>query len=272
MHLCSTVTLLPAGVAAALGIANPPSMPPLASLDIRFSNWGFYKLYVGFPAIASSKQRIHQSYRLLYNFSVAQTANNETCITFVEPGHELRIRWCSPTQRIAFLEALQFARQFACVPNHTLIALEQSLGLSMPEMDPDEPGRSDPFVDRLPAEVRFLRLTGPRYMRIDAQILNLSNLTVLDMHGNDIMELPEQIGDIGLEELRLGENRLCMGTWKWLNGKRLQETLHSLCLNGNGLVVFPDGLLKLHNLRLLDVGNNRLMRLPYNIDRLTMLQ
>lgn len=81
-----------------------------------------------------------------------------------------------------------------------------------------------------------LQVNGIRKCSIDAQILALNNLQILNMSNNHIEHLPKRLGDLPLTQLDLSNNRLAksnLGDWDWLDKQRIKSSLHSLNLSSN---------------------------------------
>lgn len=150
-----------------------------------------------------------------------------------------------------------------------------------------------------PIEAGFLssleRLVAPNIVltRFDRRIFNLSSLQHLDLSGNVIKVVPEELKDLSLTELILCGNQIkelpaavgygtIANTLKVLDLSRnslthlpqsfhLFKSLVQLKLDCNGLQVLPRGFGQLQgSLRFLSISSNKLVLLPLSFSRLRL--
>lgn len=101
--------------------------------------------------------------------------------------------------------------------------------------------------------------SGYRIQTLPREIGLLSELEVLDLHGEELTSLPESIGDLyALREFRAGGNRLERLPY----GLRRLRSLRSLVLTENQLTSLPEEIGDLAELEELRVGDNDLEALP----------
>lgn len=81
-----------------------------------------------------------------------------------------------------------------------------------------------------------MQVNGIRKYSIDAQIMSLSNLQILNLSDNRIEHIPERLGDLPLVQLDLSRNRLGNSTsadWTWVNRQRIKSSLQNVNLSNN---------------------------------------
>lgn len=111
--------------------------------------------------------------------------------------------------------------------------------------------------------------SGYRIQTLPSEIGLLSELEVLDLHGEELSSLPESIGDLSsLRELRAGGNRLERLPY----GLRRLHSLRSLVLTENQLTSLPEEIGDLAELEELRVGDNDLEALPEGLLALSSLR
>ena len=139
------------------------------------------------------------------------------------------------------------------------------------------------------------RLIAPNIVlsRFDRRIFNLSSLQHLDLSGNVIKVIPEELKDLSLIELLLSGNQIkelpaaigygaIADSLKVLDLSRnslthlpqsfhLFKSLVQLKLDCNGLQVLPRGFGRLQgSLRFLSISSNKLVLLPFSFSRLRL--
>lgn len=96
-------------------------------------------------------------------------------------------------------------------------------------------------VNRLLISILF-QINGIRKHRIDTQILDLINLTVLNLSDNSIESIPKRLGELPLVELDLSRNALNKANyfkdWDWCDGHIIRRTLQTLILSDNKVNFF----------------------------------
>lgn len=219
-------------------------------------------------------------------------AEGKATISLKQPAHDLQIR-CDAVQLRCFLQALKLGLQGKKVDQQsvagnggakppTSIRLGSLTTTAIPlSAHPVSKlvvrSRGDYPLRGLPKTLRTLQVNGIQRVRFDTQILFLKQLTTLNLNDNHIAELPKQLGQLRLQLLDMGRNRLgerggSRAAWQWLDGQPLQETLHTLSLSGNGLAGFPFGLVKMRQLTVLKLDDNAIERLPFAVRRMRTLK
>ncbi|NER81647.1 MAG: TIR domain-containing protein [Leptolyngbya sp. SIO1D8] len=100
------------------------------------------------------------------------------------------------------------------------------------------------------------------------ELKNLTNLNLLDLSKNQLVEAPKELGKLtNLEEINLSENQLESLPKEWGKLKNLTR----LYLHQNQLTTIPKELGNLSNLRQLDISKNRLTSVPKELGQLTNL-
>lgn len=203
-----------------------------------------------------------------------------------QPAHDLQIR-CDAVQLRCFLNALKLGldgKRAAGDPQQSNVAMSTLATTAIPASAHPVTklmikSRADYPLRGLPKTLRVLHVNGIQRARFDSQILFLKHLHTLNLNDNAIAELPRQLGQLRLQVLDLGANRLGEGAaklgtqvWQWLEGRPLQETLQTLTLSKNKLQFFPFGLVRMRRLMTLNLNDNELERLPFAVRRLRSLK
>ncbi len=117
-------------------------------------------------------------------------------------------------------------------------------------------------------KVKWLDLAFKSLNFLPEAIGQLTNLTSLNLHGNQLTSFPDAIGQLtNLTSLYIGGNQ-----FTGLPDAIGQLTnLTSLNLNGNQLTSFPDAIGRLTNLTSLDLSSNKFTNIPKVIGQLTNL-
>lgn len=106
-------------------------------------------------------------------------------------------------------------------------------------------------------------------LKSEGNMLDLSALRILDLHYNQLKELPEDIGKLRhLQILNLEHNLLRSLPDSIVSLSALQ----TLNIKGNQLKNFPNGLCQLCSLRFLDVSDNFITRLPSDFCQVRTLE
>ena len=122
-----------------------------------------------------------------------------------------------------------------------------------------------------PSTLEVLEAVDINLNRVDRRILALSNLHLLDLSGNCIKSIPEEIKTLRLAELKLAGNKIaefpvgaCYGT--------LTDTLRTLDLSRNELTHIPFQFQHFKQLVTLRLDCNQLRLLPRSFGKLTSLR
>ncbi|XP_035032497.1 leucine-rich repeat-containing protein 40 [Hippoglossus stenolepis] len=128
-------------------------------------------------------------------------------------------------------------------------------------------GASDRWWEQ--TDLTKLLLSSNKLTQLSDDIRLLPGLTTLDLHDNQLSNLPSALGELQeLQQLRLSHNQLTVLLVEVCTLKNLS----SLTLQGNLLENLPEELGQLENLTELDLSNNQLKELPSSLGRLTCLQ
>ncbi|XP_060529946.1 leucine-rich repeat protein 1 isoform X2 [Cylas formicarius] len=135
--------------------------------------------------------------------------------------------------------------------------------------------RSEYPIKGFPRTLEVLYVNNIDRCALDKGILQLFKLRVLNLSGNLIEYLPNEINKLAcLKELNVSRN--CLGKaslsrWSWIGGE-LCKSLVLLDLSRNELGFVPDQIAKLHSLTTLHLNDNHLTTLPTSIGSLRHLK
>lgn len=139
--------------------------------------------------------------------------------------------------------------------------------------------RPIPLKKRLPRHVPGVKIDDDNVIGLNLHhcglkilpksIGNLKSLQILYLQGNDLVKIPESIGNLTqLSELNLSYNEI----------KTLPKSIGNLIsiqtfkLKGNQLEFLPDSVGNLKSLKILDVSRNQLITLPLSFKRLISIE
>ncbi|XP_075228098.1 leucine-rich repeat protein 1-like [Lycorma delicatula] len=129
---------------------------------------------------------------------------------------------------------------------------------------------------QLPRTLETVEISNVNMSRVDLRIFKLRHLKILNLEGNMIQCIPEEMGNLQIQELCLGSNRLGLSpyqsSWKWLSSYIIQRSLLLLKLDNNKLKHIPNTIVKLRELVTLKLDNNSLEELPVGIGKLKKLK
>lgn len=135
--------------------------------------------------------------------------------------------------------------------------------------------RSEYPVRGFPKSLEQLHINNIQRCSLDKGILNLIHLKLLDLSGNLIESLPEEINKLPcLTDLNICQNQFgkCNSRqWSWMGG-HLSHTLKMLNISSNNLKYIPNEIVKLYSLVILHVDSNELTSFPSGIGRLQNLK
>lgn len=264
-RLAPNVKSRPQQSTVAMGVHPPGSKDPEDIFIIHFSsankNGTRYKV----------KRNIEQVFTKFLH-------DGKTTIAFKTPQHNLQIR-CDSVQLKAFLQTLKLAMEGKFEPQKiglSTLAVTAVPRASMPVKKMMILKPSEYPVKGLPRTLTHLGICGLRKQSIESQVLNLVNLTVLQLNNNCIARIPKRLGDMSLVELDLSQNSLgasrSSSDWSWAEGSSLRLSLQSLNLSDNKLTYFPYKLVKLGRLYGLKMDKNQISHVPFAIRRLKNLR
>lgn len=136
--------------------------------------------------------------------------------------------------------------------------------------------RGDYPAKGFPRTLNTLLINGIGRCQLDRQILNLVNLTLLNLSDNSIEKLPKELGNLKLSEVNLSSNKFGLSTkksdWEWLCGENMKRSLIQLHLSKNQMNFVPPQLAECENLVILKLDNNSIRKLPFCLKQLKKLQ
>lgn len=142
-------------------------------------------------------------------------------------------------------------------------------------LDPGNPYKLPPkpaYVYRPPAstlskvledrEITELAMEFKSISQLDKNIANATQLSYLNLTGNQLRSLPDEIGElVNLEALFLTFNQLTELPESFSQLKALK----TIYLDKNKIDRFPDQLFELQNLEMIDISNTNIVELPLRI-------
>ncbi|XP_072284332.1 leucine-rich repeat protein 1 [Pyxicephalus adspersus] len=129
-----------------------------------------------------------------------------------------------------------------------------------------------PLTKNFPYSLEHLQVSFCKLARVDMRMLCLKKLQKLDLSNNHIKKLPKTIGDlVCLQELILQNNFLEAFEVELCNST-LRNSLNALDLSENKLKALPVQFCNLRELVSLKIDSNELIRLPFNIGKLSKLR
>lgn len=136
--------------------------------------------------------------------------------------------------------------------------------------------RGDYPAKGFPRTLVSLYINGIDRCQLDRQILNLINLTLLNLSDNSIERLPKELGNLKLSEVNLSSNKFGISMkrsdWEWLCGENIKRSLVHLHLSKNNMQFVPPQLATCENLIILKLDNNMIRKLPFCLKQLKKLQ
>jgi len=110
--------------------------------------------------------------------------------------------------------------------------------------------------------LKSLNLNGNNLVELPSNIGDLTNLSILTLFGNDLSALPETFGNLSkLKELNLNDNNFA--TLPEFIGKL--TSLETLLMASNGLTAIPDTIVNLTQISEIDFSMNKLNELPASL-------
>jgi LRR-repeat protein 1 len=126
-----------------------------------------------------------------------------------------------------------------------------------------------------PRTLQDLQIIGVGCLQMPIGVLNLVNLTSLDLSSNQITKIHKSLGNLRLKQLIIADNKLNESVWadyQWMNGKNLQSSLQLLNISKNKLTWIPNIIACFRNLVTLNLSSNKIEKLPFAIQHLKSLR
>lgn len=128
----------------------------------------------------------------------------------------------------------------------------------------------------LPRTLKELNINDIGCARMPIGILNLTNLTILDLSNNCITQLHKSLGNLKISKLVLNKNNLgesiLAKDWEWLTGETLKRSLTFLNISNNKLKFISSNVFKCFELAHLDISFNEIARIPFAIGQMKRLK
>jgi LRR-repeat protein 1 len=136
--------------------------------------------------------------------------------------------------------------------------------------------RSQFPIKGFPRTVKELTISGIGNSSMPIGILNLTNLSFLDLSKNQITKLHKSLGNLRLTKLVLSDNKFGesnnINDWDWMNGENIRRSLVTLNLSNNQLKSTPAKLFMFTELTNLDLCSNEISKLPHAIKQMKQLR
>ncbi|KAK9309863.1 hypothetical protein QLX08_000665 [Tetragonisca angustula] len=196
-------------------------------------------------------------------------------IRFIEPPHDLIIQ-SDKIQLKSFIHILKLILTKNIDPSVLAVSnLNPKCMSSLPKIKVVVNKSSEyPTLEGFPRTTEELYLVGLNRKSFDRQILKLQSLKVLNLSNNQISSLPKELGTLQhLQELILSQNRLDKALkWTWLDQIAIRSNLKLLDMSNNLLRRLPEQIGKLGSLVNLKISQNMLSYLPQSLGKLYNLK
>ncbi|XP_043791303.1 leucine-rich repeat protein 1 [Apis laboriosa] len=196
-------------------------------------------------------------------------------IRFIEPPHDLIIQ-SDTIQLKSFIHTLKLGITKKINPSILTISnLNPKCMTFVPKVKVAINKSSEyPTLEGFPRTTEELYLIGLNRKSFDRQILKLQSLRILNLSNNQISSLPKELGTLQhLQELILSQNRLDRALkWLWLDQIAIRSNLKLLDISNNLLQKLPHEIGKLDSLVNLKANQNMLSYLPQNLGKLHNLK
>ncbi|XP_055317818.1 leucine-rich repeat protein 1 isoform X2 [Sitodiplosis mosellana] len=238
---------------------------------------------IHFTAIntVGTRYKLHRNIEKVFTKFVL---DGKTTISLKQPPHDLQIR-CEPIQLMAFMKMFKGGLEGKLDPTKpslSTLAVTAVPKKAVPVKSMTILTPSDYPLKGLPKTLTTLNVNGIRKCSLDAQILSLNNLQILNMSNNNIEHLPKRLGDLPIVQLDLSNNRLgksVLSDWDWLDKQRIKSSLQNFNLSNNDLMVLtlkanrltrvPFAIRRLKTLRTLNLADNQIKSLPNVFSRMS---
>lgn len=196
-------------------------------------------------------------------------------IRFIDPPHDLIIQ-SDTIQLKSFIHTLKLGITKKINPSILTISnLNPKCMTFVPKIKVTINKSSEyPTLEGFPRTTEELYLIGLNRKSFDRQILKLQSLRILNLSNNQISSLPKELGTLQhLQELILSQNRLDRALkWLWLDQVAIRSNLKLLDISNNLLQKLPHEIGKLDSLVNLKASQNMLSYLPQNLGKLHNLK
>nr|XP_018913356.1 PREDICTED: leucine-rich repeat protein 1-like [Bemisia tabaci] len=189
------------------------------------------------------------------------------------PAHDIIISG-DPVELKGFLKLLKSALENEEVKMPTVVARKTMHVLPPSNLRLAFAGRGQfTATTSLPLATKELSITNNALPRFDPRIGRLKFLQVLDLSGNLLSSLSEELSSLNVIELRLRGNHLgCTNNFRWMKPGSLRRSLKYLDLGKNQLEHIPCEVTRFFELITLKVDDNYLTNLPNSIGYLSKLR
>ncbi|XP_050578961.1 leucine-rich repeat protein 1 [Bombus affinis] len=235
-------------------------------------NTDIYLLWQTLQNKHGTKYKINNNVDKIYTKFINE---GKATIRFIEPPHDLIIQ-SDKIQLKSFIHILKLAIIKKVDPSVLDISnLNPKCMSSVPKIKVVVNKSSEyPTLEGFPRTTEELYLVGLNRKSFDRQILRLQSLRILNLSNNQISSLPNELGTLQhLQELILSQNRLDKALkWVWLNQVAIRSNLKLLDISNNLLYKLPQQIGKLESLVNLKASQNMLSFLPQSLGKLHNLK
>ncbi|XP_071857022.1 leucine-rich repeat 47 [Bombus fervidus] len=234
-------------------------------------NTDIYLLWQTLQNKHGTKYKINNNIDKIYTKFIDE---GKATISFIEPPHDLIIQ-SDKIQLKSFIHILKLAIIKKIDPSVLDISnLNPKCMSSAPKIKVVVNKSEYPTLEGFPRTTEELHIVGLNRKSFDRQILRLQSLRILNLSDNQISSLPNELGTLQhLQELILSENRLDKALkWVWLDQVAIRSNLKLLDISNNMLHKLPQQIGKLESLVNLKASQNMLSFLPQSLGKLHNLK